>query len=492
MKYKKVPIDLILYRCLEEPLNLFQNMIENGKSRWRYPFDIFDATDFEQIGIRVHHRKDPFYELKSDILGSLDQEEVVFLSVNPFYLPHREENQDGRHWLMVVGYDQANKYLIMDEEYTYYATFEYEEEVLAEAFSNGPQHLIYFSPCEPFYEKLKESYLQFYKQYNREQDVFFDAGVFWEQLEKNADTMTNRYFLAYRLFVGSMQITKKFFQYIKIPGNIVDHLETVAKLAENISSVIKKFELTGRLNYSFVEEKMRAARDQFYNIIEYVHSETLVEHLTSLSLSEVAKQTDIMADSSNEYMDVGQGGTFNQHQIDISSYYNNQAFGYSNSSADLTGGGEFFLLDGRSSLQGVVVHKDIEFSFCKHPGHGNDNVTCQGQVIPIDCRVYNGIWLLGCAEWGNAKGYIGIQFEDGDVEHIPAQLTDWAWRPRFGEAIVMTLPVFRKVKMAFVPDEGHIFAVHYPITREKRACKLLLPNCPNFHIFSIVMTSFAA
>ena len=495
MKYRKVPIDLILYRCLEKPHNLFHHMIVNGVSRWMYPFDIFEPSDFECIGIRLHRRNSPFHELKPDILRSLYDGEIVFISVDPSRLQHREEfkrqTPNGRHWLMITGIDRANNYHVLDEENTYYAAYHYEEKLLAEAFKQGRQRIVHFSRTEPNFEKLKDRYMDFYKNFPPVNDDLFDMKRFEELLEKDAGTMANRYFLTYRFFAGSMRITKRFLQFVQVPKEIADVPELTANLAENISAVIKKFELTGKINKSYIEEKMLAVRQRFDEITAFLRSGAFFDYLTSLSLSELAKQLNGLPSSSNSATREArpENVSIQQRPVDLKPYYNNQGFGNTRSPGDFTGGGEFFVIDETNSFHHVIMHENIEFHLCERPGHGYDNVSCQNQVIPLDRRVYNGIWLLGCGEWGDGSGNIGLQFEDGDVEEILVKLTDWVWQPKFGESIVLTLPIYRKEKLAFTPDEGHIFAVYYSILREKCACRLLLPHSPNLHLFSIVMTS---
>ncbi|WP_127531371.1 hypothetical protein [Paenibacillus kobensis] len=430
--------------------------------------------------------------MKPDILKSLDKEEVVFIAMDPMYLPHREEfnlqTQNARHWVVIIGYNHSTStYTLLDEKFTYYTTYEYEEEVIAEAFSHGSRGIIHFRRTDPAYENLKARYLHFYKQFAPSQDVLFDIDKLMDKLEQDAGTMARRYFLAYSFFAGSTEITKQFFQYIGLKGDVIENLDIISKTADNVSSAIKKFELTGKLNLDYIEKRLCVLRQSFYHIIDYIHSETFRRYLDNLSLVNIVCLNNELTDSIQVIDTPLLGAEVNQHQIEISSHFNNQALGEIDSTADLTGGKEFFLLE--KDLPSVITHENIAFKIHEQPGNGDDNVACKSQVIEIDSRVYNGIWLLACGEWGDPKGVLSVRFEDGDVEQITTQITDWAWPPKFGESIAISLPISRREKLAFVPEWGNIFAVRFPILRGKQACKLQLPDCPNLHIFSIIMTS---
>ena len=494
MKHRDEPIDLQLYRCLEEPNTIYQQFIIEGKTRWTYPFDIFTDNDFENIGHRAHNTTGKFEELKKDITASLELGEVVFLSIDPGYLPHRDEFKhhirNRRHWLVIIGYDRlTNKYLVMDEEYTYYAIFEYDEQMLATAFSNGPERMIRYTSVQRNIEKMKEDYVRFYQKFDSEQALLFEAGLIKEKLRQDPGTMADRLFAAYSFLSGSLQITRQFFRLLNCPDEVIGRLEALSKLCDNISAVIKKFELTGRMNDNYLEDKLPMLNRYFGELADYVKSKPFHEHLASVSLLELIRQsgpqegtTLAQKDNSISVMEL------KQYSLNLGPYYNNQAFGEANAVADLTGGGEYFLLDGQGGLQDTVAHQHIRFGISASPGQGCDNISCQGQIIEVENREYNGMWILGCGEWGDPQGVMGIQYEGGDIDGIPVQITDWAWPPRYGESIALTFPIARKEKMAFVPESGYLFALHLPMTGGRPVHKLLLPDCPNMHIFSIVLT----
>jgi len=497
--HKGMPIELLLYTCLEEPRKIHKEMIVNGVSRWRYPFHIFSHDDLQSIGLKLHVVDAPYEEIEGEIKRRVELNEVVFILLNSFFMPHREEyrKREDHHWLMITGYDDiANKMVLLDEKYNYYEYYEYGETVIKTAYSNNRlSKIAYFTYSDPDYDKLKDNYIDFFRKFNASTDKFLGAIVpLLEQCisSNNKKIMTERISSAFSFLSGSVNIFKKFLLYIGNCSPNIQHLDRVSKEARIVSSVVKKYELTDIINLKQMEDNIESIRYSFYHFTEYLKSSEFLCSLDTLSLEQIVRNQN---SNNAEHVAVNERLHKTKEQIeyvelDLEIYFNNQAFGIKDSLADFTGGGEFFLIEeGNPIARPFHLDRDrIPFLLAQKIGRSKDNISCREQSIYLGKGEYNGIWLLACGEWGDVDTELLLQFEDGLIQEINLQLTDWAWSPKFNERIALSRPIYRREKIDFAPEIGHVFAVYIPLDKKEALNKIILPSCPNLHIFSITLT----
>ncbi|GEM_PF-2869947 len=496
MKHLEVPIDLLLYRCLEEPQHLYEQLVVNGKTRWGYEFDVLTEDDFRCIGVKPHILHGTFTDLKATIRRVLAAGELVFLSVDSFYFPHRIEYNDRHesHWVMLTDYDErTDAYTIMDEVHTYYDLFEYEEEAIATAYSHDSRMIIHFTRIPADYERLRTNYLAFYKHYSADHGQLFHTLI--PKLKGHLEGSSEHAYIegicrAYSLLSGSALMMQKFVTLLACRDEIADAFAEIASLTDILTVTLRKFLMTSKLTLSAVEDQLTALQQAYDSCATYVRSASFADHILSLSFEEVLERSAKSSGATGEVEEsLHEQAVQQPHMIDLSASYNNQAFGGKQSDADLTGGGEHYLLDEAAEELNVVTVGDVAYRMHEPLGRGCDNIACQGQALELESRAYSGICLLGCGEWGDQIGTFKVQDEEGEAESIKVQLTDWAWTPKFGETVVLTYPIYRKNSQTPSIDQGRIFAVHYPLKRGKRVSKLLLPVCPSMHIFALTMLS---
>lgn len=178
--------------------------------------------------------------------------------------------------------------------------------------------------------------------------------------------------------------------------------------------------------------------------------------------------------------------------IDFENYANNQGFSNSLSydcKAEFSHGGKYFLTNGLPHNNNLVI-SDMNFLFPTISDNLNDNISCTGQIIPINLNNYFCIMILGCSELGSHSEYLDIRFEDGTIEEIPLEFTNWfISEPKYNEFIAWSgqCVIRSKFDVTVNPLQVHLFAKNYFLKTKGLIKELRLPYCPNIHIFAITL-----
>ncbi|ACL76836.1 hypothetical protein [Ruminiclostridium cellulolyticum] len=178
------------------------------------------------------------------------------------------------------------------------------------------------------------------------------------------------------------------------------------------------------------------------------------------------------------------------HFVDITEYYNNQAFEESfrdDSRADITGEGTHYI------FQDVVVNEEwkkgnFSFNYSYLPDR-SDNISCNGQVVCIPQINAQYISILGCSEFGSYNEKIVVEYSDGSKRVITADFSDFFQPPIFGERAYWTGAAAerRNGRTRYHSFNARLFAKRYRI---EPGCvvKIHLPNKRNVHIFALTLS----
>lgn len=198
--------------------------------------------------------------------------------------------------------------------------------------------------------------------------------------------------------------------------------------------------------------------------------------------------TTLRKDCNNDYArDISKGYVF----IDLKEYYNNIAFHSSCSlecSADFTGTGAYLLSHNAPSGQ-VISSNDMIFRFPVLSDGSPDNISCNGQKICLPVNTYKGIMFLGTAEWGSFIENVGIESTNGDRINIKINFSDWVVeKPLYDEKFIWTGMNYEKKQASSLPQKNcSIMAIYRTIENIKDLDSIILPCCPNIHIFAITL-----
>ena len=174
--------------------------------------------------------------------------------------------------------------------------------------------------------------------------------------------------------------------------------------------------------------------------------------------------------------------------IDMRNVYNNKGFciDINDTKADFTGMGEYFYLNDDFQIGNPWRVGNMEFYMPLFDESLNDNVSCEGQRIDIPLGKYGAIAILGCSEWGNFTGKLTLNYDDNQTETIMLKFSDWYGsngEPYYGEDIAWT---GESIDCKGEINRNRIYASNYRIMNNNSQIKsILLPQCPNMHIFAI-------
>lgn len=179
------------------------------------------------------------------------------------------------------------------------------------------------------------------------------------------------------------------------------------------------------------------------------------------------------------------------YSIDISDFYNNNAFTTSMSNsfnADFTGADQCFFINSIEEINNVLTYKDITLSFPTIIDGKNNNISCNQQEIPVPNGCYSGLYLIATSEFGDAVDSITIVYDDEQL-NLKVTISDW-WKetPSYEEDIVWSGEVLigKALESYIAKDKKcNIYAKAFPLPKEGYVKKIILPLCPNFHIFKI-------
>ncbi len=235
-----------------------------------------------------------------------------------------------------------------------------------------------------------------------------------------------------------------------------------------------------------IAERVSQIINEIADIEENVAENLLQAISGGVCTNNLIKDNDIMHKYSDDNADI------EVFMLDISEYFNNNAFGSfasKNSQADLTGTGHYFLKNGLPDDGIIKVDNNMIFKI-KVSGDGiNDNISCEGQIFELQnllCK--KGIMLLGCAEWGDFFEKLIINYTDGESEEIYIEFLDW-WRgPAQGQTIAWEGQAAEKNMHGaeLLGNKGrYLCARTYCTKLNKKIKNIILPNCPNIHLFAV-------
>lgn len=180
------------------------------------------------------------------------------------------------------------------------------------------------------------------------------------------------------------------------------------------------------------------------------------------------------------------------NNICLKDYCNNKAFDMlaDGNAADFTGGGEFILFESLSKSPDIEVDFEVNFE------EKFDNISCKGQAISVNyAEKINAMYVLATSEFGESFDSIKLYWKDELAVELYYKLSDISMKPLFNEKIAMKGETYYRVnisdKCIFEKhlEEAYIFELSFEFEEEVYIDKIILPNCPNTHIFAIALAN---
>lgn len=175
------------------------------------------------------------------------------------------------------------------------------------------------------------------------------------------------------------------------------------------------------------------------------------------------------------------------YKIDLMEYFNHKAFG----SLDNNLGANFregFILINDDINKNFIKHNEFEFKIPNLEENTFDNIMCNNQTILIN-RKCKGIMILSCSEFSHQREIAKIISKNSEFG-IEILCTCWKdSTPIFGDEIIWSGKegILGKTGLVESIDNRYLFAKSYNFKYEKYIEKIILPYCPDFHIFAITL-----
>ena len=177
--------------------------------------------------------------------------------------------------------------------------------------------------------------------------------------------------------------------------------------------------------------------------------------------------------------------------IDLADCLNNKAFDYlcEKYNAAFTEKGTFLLLDDEA-LKNKYIVKDIKIPILENAEKEYDNAICLGQEISCSAKNVSRLIVCACAEFGCYWDRWTLVDDKGREHCFNIFVSDHSFSPHDDEIVVYTTDKYtRESDGISVMTQGncHIFAEYVYLGENLNIEKIILPNCPFVHVFSVAL-----
>lgn len=535
-----VPLHNSSRTCVEDFIATFANWYKIDYqliyiNSWGFLYQNHDNyNDYKKFGIRIdagsgnivnlmenfygikmmHHSEKTFYDFNKTLEIELNQQRPVIIPCDTYWIPwdpgFKRENHDAYHFIAIVGVDYNKKeFYCLDP--TYLKDW---EPIPIEYFLNGYLGY-YFTIIKPETFKNPEIdwqniILNALDRINGKKEIpniFSAIRLFADDLLKYMDIKKevegHRNFLRGEIFSILLSIAmgrKQFSHLLKYFGSkfnlsifkkFIDELDYIGNGWESVRALLLKY-------YVYDKEGKFSDFDNSFkaDISKKIHELATMEEILAVNLK------DSILNYSNKKInkpEITLESNIDQNRIKHQKYefvnlkkiFNNHGCGSTDETkctADFNGMKEFFIIDSMPKEGDFQVEK-LHFYFPKLEDGKFDNLVCFKQAIEVLPKKYSELWILGCGDESNITEKITIKFYDDTEEKITIQFTSW-WVPKeYNEIIAWKGKVasMGNNKMHITPHLFTIYAQRYNINSYKNIKKIILPDCPNLHIFGLTL-----
>jgi hypothetical protein len=282
------------------------------------------------------------------------------------------------------------------------------------------------------------------------------------------------------LISGGRGLYSKFLGYIANKTNntgLLAYKDNFIKAASNWKTII------GALTKAYKTKQFEPTK---IRVAELLQKAAQFEQDTANSLSDFIKNPNEIYDASdNKILQLPKEfltGTL--IFLNLEDYFNNNGIGNINSgkcTADLSGGGSFIGFEGFPSGD-ILSLNNFSFKLPQILDGKKDNISCDQQELQVPSYFCRSIQVFGTAENGSFYENMNVVYKDGSIDTIAMGLSNLERSsPLYGE-IPMWQGLFAGCKVKIT-----LYAKEYEIRSDKSIDKIILPYCPNMHIFALTL-----
>ncbi len=446
------------------------------------------------IGINVVVAKNE-YEIFHAIREQLARGIPTPISVDYYWLPWMDAYQKRSvyHYCLATGIEESNDIICLDPyrdpeiHYLPYADFvncfnryvnfnikqltetiDYQQ-ILAESVRRASDKY--------HFKKIKCFASDFTSQLNPDKEFEnFNISAWEVPLIRNLEYITGERYL-YSCFIKYIEEKTKNNSLL----TVINELMLIRSKWETVRSILIKGYFKG-----YTEETTEKAFAKFMEIAD-------MEEKVLLHLNDVVSGACNMNVKCEEMKEVTGKAALNYVHIDLRDYFNGVAFHSSISKdclADFTGLGVYMLSENVPSGQ-VISVESMSFQFPYISDNTYDNILCKGQTIKVPVGSYKYITFLAAAEWGSYIENIKLNFSNSETSDTQINVSDFFMDPFFDECVAWSgkVKIVEKNRDRAFDTNINFFAVSHSINKQNTLESIILPYCPNIHIFAITLCS---
>jgi hypothetical protein len=346
------------------------------------------------------------------------------------------------------------------------------------------EHLVYMLDItEDYYQTFRDNILAF----NNNLDKYKGRTSFYPYPEELCDLMAH---------INALSTQQRLFDLLLVRSKQKEQLTQIFTLIINKCKLVRGLIAKGFFSNdrTFCDNVLNKHLGELKN-----YEIRLMEYLTGIINEMQYKSVDdrmIIYFSDNEesgYDDIVRKGIRPDNtkaipniifHVDLSEHLNNKAISpaLNSGKADLTGGALSYYFSDISKIKEVFESSPF---FIELQDSKNDNISCLGQSVKLSNENYSILMIAGCSEWGNFEDNILIKYQDDSVDELTLGFTDWVAEPIYNERILAEGKMLENGVDISPLYTARIFYHIFQINKEKALKNIVLPDCPNMHIFSI-------
>ena len=180
--------------------------------------------------------------------------------------------------------------------------------------------------------------------------------------------------------------------------------------------------------------------------------------------------------------------------LDLGPYFNNDGVSTDDdrTDGDFTGAGVTYPAEDLPPSNALVQYDGVSFRFPDKRDGLDNNVSLEGQTLPIEPGLYSELHVLGAAE-DSLEDVIRFATEDHVLREAPFALSAWhrGWGLQYGESLSIACSGYHH-------STGHVCTAHLgvcygiwmqtvQIPAGSRLVSIQLPDNPGMHLFAMTL-----
>ncbi|MDR2888782.1 MAG: hypothetical protein LBV33_02955 [Lachnospiraceae bacterium] len=177
------------------------------------------------------------------------------------------------------------------------------------------------------------------------------------------------------------------------------------------------------------------------------------------------------------------------YHAELTPYFNNKALSdvlSKDSSANFDGIGGYFL--GEQYPYGKMIISGRMSFLIADKESANDNISCREQAIAVKPGNYGSLMILASSCHGSFKDYLTLVYENQESEQL-LMVSSSFWYPKahFSEATAWQGRYAMLINDDYYIEQRKlsIYAKEYPLDRSGKLVEIILPDCPDIHVFAL-------